>query len=681
MYKLQHGRHCGKKEMRETIRYVTIRAILVALFFVIVGFHSAQAVTTVPTIMNFQGRLANSANNIVANGTYNMKFRLYDALSGGTLVWSEDRLVSGGQGIAVTNGLFKAQLGSVTPLSASLFASGGLYLEIELPTPASATSASPVWTEGAMSPRNQLASSAYAYNAETLDGIDSSAFAQLGSTNAFTSASSITVSSANAFQVKNGSTNIFNIDTSTAQITLGTSDTNGVAFVLDTKTTSGDPGITTDGAMYYNSNSGKFRCYQSGWKDCLTDLQGAYDISSSPATITTSAAKGVKIAAGAAPTTDLFTVENTGQAVSTDNVNGVKVNYVGGTGAIEGAGIRVDYTPGGTTGSTWSGMRIVANNTGAVSGVTEYGLKLEGPGSPGSGTEVGVGVAGGFDIGVDIASGGLQMADEGSDPSAPAAGNLRVYSRDIAGRMLLKMKGPSGLDTALQPALFTNNVAMLLPSTGATITVWGMQNTTVGTASTPTISTADLANSMRRVRVTSAATANAASELRSTQPLVWRGNSSGLGGFFYATRFRVNSTTANQQLFSGLMAATGATSTTAVPSALVNMVGVGWDSADSNLQMMSNDNTGTAAKADLGASFPANNTSAVYELIMFAPPNGSSIGYRVTRLDTGAVTAGTLSADIPQNTVVLTHHQYMNNGGTAAAVVLDVNRVYIESDY
>lgn len=681
MYELQHGRHCEKKEMRETIRSSGVRAILVALFFVVTGFHSAHAVTTVPTIMNFQGRLANSSNNIVANGTYNMKFRLYDALSGGTLVWSEDRLVSAAQGVVVTNGLFKAQLGSVTPLSASLFASGGVYLEIELPTPATATTSSPVWTEGAMSPRNQLASSAYAYNAETLDGLDSSTFAQLGSTNAFTAANSITVASANAFQVKNGATNLFNVDTSTSQISVGTSDTTGVAFVLDTKTSAGDPAITTNGAMYYNSNSGKFRCYQSGWKDCLTDLQGSYDVSTSPATITTTAAKGVKIAAGAAPTADLFTVDNAGQAVATNNVNGVKVNYVGGTGAIEGAGIRVDYTPGGTSGSTWSGMRIVANSTGATSGVTEYGLKLEGPGSQGAGTEVGVGVAGGFDIGVDIASGGLQMADLGSEPSAPTAGNLRVYSRDIAGKMLLKVKGPSGIDTPLQPALFTNNVAMMLPSTGTTITVWGMQNTTVGTASTPAITTSSLATSMRRVRVTSAATANAAAELRSTQPLVWRGNSSGLGGFFYAVRFSINSTTANQQLFSGLMAATGATSTSAVPSNLVNIVGVGWDSADGNLQMMTNDNTGTATKVDLGANFPTNTTAAVYELIMFAPPNGSTIGYRVTRLDTGDVTSGTLSSDLPQNTVVLTHHQYMNNGGTAAAAVLEVNRVYVESDY
>ena len=112
-----------------------------------------------------------------------MKLRLYTANSGGSAVWTEDRLVSAGQGVTLTNGLFSVKLGDVTSLPANLFASGELYLEVELPTPATATSSSPSWTEGAMTPRNQMATSAYAYNSETLDGLDSDAFGKLGSAN------------------------------------------------------------------------------------------------------------------------------------------------------------------------------------------------------------------------------------------------------------------------------------------------------------------------------------------------------------------------------------------------------------------------------------------------------------------------------------------------------------------
>ena len=168
--------------------FLAVLIAVVATIFVLVTNNSApaSALTTVPTRMNFQGRLADSTGNIKQNGTYNMRLRLYTAASGGTAVWTEDRLVSAGNGITLTNGLFALQLGSVTALPASLFASGPLYLEVELPTPATATSSSPSWTEGAMTPRNQMATSAYAYNAELLDGQDGDYYLNASNLNAGT---------------------------------------------------------------------------------------------------------------------------------------------------------------------------------------------------------------------------------------------------------------------------------------------------------------------------------------------------------------------------------------------------------------------------------------------------------------------------------------------------------------
>ncbi|MES2876135.1 MAG: hypothetical protein V4678_01565 [Patescibacteria group bacterium] len=169
------------------IRFVALLiACLFAGLFALAFDTPSQAATTLPTKMNFQGRLTNSAGVTLTNGTYNMKFKIWSAASGGAEQWSEDRLVSASQGVTVTNGQFSVQLGSVTSLPASVFASNSLYFEVELPTPGSATTSSPVWTEGAMTPRNQLATSAYAYNSETLDGLDSAAFGQLGQNNTFT---------------------------------------------------------------------------------------------------------------------------------------------------------------------------------------------------------------------------------------------------------------------------------------------------------------------------------------------------------------------------------------------------------------------------------------------------------------------------------------------------------------
>lgn len=76
-----------------------------------------------------------------------------------------------------------------------------------------------------------------------------------------------------AFSVQNANEdNQFNIDTLNNRITIGTIDEVATLLTLDTKTTSGDPS-GVNGAMYYNSDSSKFRCYEGGeWKDCITPL-------------------------------------------------------------------------------------------------------------------------------------------------------------------------------------------------------------------------------------------------------------------------------------------------------------------------------------------------------------------------------------------------------------------------
>jgi parallel beta-helix repeat protein len=52
-------------------------------------------------------------------------------------------------------------------------------------------------------------------------------------------------------------------------VTIGQSDTNATLLVLDSKTDAGDP-AGGNGSIYYNSNAGKFRCYQAGaWTDCV----------------------------------------------------------------------------------------------------------------------------------------------------------------------------------------------------------------------------------------------------------------------------------------------------------------------------------------------------------------------------------------------------------------------------
>lgn len=657
---------------------VIIAASLFAVLFAVVEPDSAQAATTVPTKMNFQGRITNSAGNILANGTYNMRFKIYNALTSGTLQWSEDRLVSAAQGVTVTNGQFSVQLGDVSSLPASIFSSNSLYFEVELPTPATATSSSPTWTEGPMSPRNQLATSAYAYNAETLDGIDGASFAQLGTSNAFTGTNSINVANANAFQTKNGTTNLFNVDTTNSILTVGANDTTGAVLVLDVKSGAGDPtgGSATNGAMYYNANANKFRCYENGWTDCITapaTLQGAYDNSGTPATITTTAAKGVSIVAGAAPTADLFTVDNSSQPTTTAGVSGIEVNYAGGAAAVEGSGIQVDYAPGGTTGGTWNGMKIIANATGAASGVEANGLLLEGPTSGGAGTDTALKVATGWDIGLDIASGGMQLADE-AEPSTPGSGKLRIYAKSLAGRVLLRQKGPSGVATPLQPSLFQNQICMVSASTGTTLSSFGCGTTNSTTLShpAPTEATGYMTNF-----ATSTSSGNESGFMTSVSQF-FRGSTAGSNGYFFSARTYTVDTT-SLRIFVGLHSQTTLANMMASDDPTGSRSGFAFSTVrgDTNWQFSVKNGT-TQNLINTGMAYAG---SKVYDMYFFVPPypGNGTMYWRIDNLTDNTSQEGSTTSNLPAGNTALRVGLGVETQTTAARN-FRMQRVYVETD-
>lgn len=275
------------------------------------------------------------------------------------------------------------------------------------------------------------------------------------------------------------------------------------------------------------------------------------------------------------------------------------------------------------------------------------------------------------------------LMDAVSDPGAPAAGKMRLYAKEISGRMMPKFVGPSGLDTPVQPALFANGMMVVSPGLTTAFNYIGMGAlTAVGTVSHPAITGTSLREQTRRGILTSAATANSASEARYAAFSCWRGDGAGMGGFFFASRFAISSTTALQQTAVGLFDVTTAIATTAVPSALLNCIFLGNDSADTNMQLMHNDGAGTCTKIDLGSSFPINTPTAIYELILYARTTDTSkVSYRVTNLTNGAVVTGDITTNLVATSTFLAFHAYANNGGTAAAVVLELMRMYLETDY
>lgn len=179
----------------------------------------------------------------MADGQYNMKFRIYSAASGGTLLWSETRETT--NRVTVANGQFNVQLGAVTAITDSVFAADSTFFEVELPTPATATCSTAscgTYTEGAMTPRQPVSSAAYAMqanNASTIDGIDSTSLARNDTANTFASSNifngTVAIGSANSatkFVINdNLSVALFTADTSATIVKVGTTSAASLANV------------------------------------------------------------------------------------------------------------------------------------------------------------------------------------------------------------------------------------------------------------------------------------------------------------------------------------------------------------------------------------------------------------------------------------------------------------------
>lgn len=141
--------------------------------------------------------------------------------------------------------------------------------------------------------------------------------------------------SANAMRVQTSEGKlVLGVDTSNQRVSIGSVDTTATLLVLDTKTDEGDP-TGVNGAMYYNSDRGKMRCFENGhWENCLSNTKGV------PTTQTENYTADYGDFVIADSTTGAFTVTlpepRAGAVISVKKIN------AGNTIVVDGGDVNID---------------------------------------------------------------------------------------------------------------------------------------------------------------------------------------------------------------------------------------------------------------------------------------------------------------------------------------------------
>lgn len=156
-----------------TIKNFSFFAIVIACFLLFLTPTSAA----INNQINYQGKLLDGAGNAVADGTYNMHFRLCSDSVCTAAVFDEAYV--GANKVAVTNGLFSVMIGSVSSTLDSVDFNRVLYLEVNI-----GGTSTPAFEM--LLPRKILGSVPNAFNAQKLDGLASSSLAVLTRANTYT---------------------------------------------------------------------------------------------------------------------------------------------------------------------------------------------------------------------------------------------------------------------------------------------------------------------------------------------------------------------------------------------------------------------------------------------------------------------------------------------------------------
>lgn len=251
------------------LRQLGVWSVLLGIVttLVVFGISSlpASAAPGINKTINFQGRLLNSQGATVADGYYNIQFKIYQDGTGtaagnpsGTLKWTETYVNNNAQaGVLVKNGFLSVNLGTNNAFGSSVdWNQDTLWLSMNVAgsdNTCTSFGSAPCAADGEMLPMKRMTATPYSLNSGALNGLTSSNFVQLAQgvqTDASTNTSSIFInktSTGNLLQLQNAGTDAFTLN-NTGDIVFGSNADHSLTVATAPASTAGRSMTLTGGA-------------------------------------------------------------------------------------------------------------------------------------------------------------------------------------------------------------------------------------------------------------------------------------------------------------------------------------------------------------------------------------------------------------------------------------------------
>ena len=271
-------------------------------------------------------------------------------------------------------------------------------------------------------------------------------------------------------------------------------------------------------------------------------------------------------------------------------------------------------------------------------------------------------------------------------PTAPAAGGVKLFSSNRAGTPRLAFMMPTSTEGHfLQPLIGNGSYMLFLPAGGTVVTNVGVAVATGGTATNISIASGSRYGRLQKLayRITTAAATAIAFWRHSVTRFTVGGSQSWEGGFDGVMHGGpdTGANIATHRFFMGLR--DSAAPTDVNPSTFTSMVGIGYDSADTQVQFLHNDGSGVATKIPLGVNFPKPTVASTnaYRLRLYSPPGTTrSVSYEVLNLANGAEATGTITTDLPATNFFMAPVIYASVGGTSSVVGVMVGPIMFQTE-